>query len=274
MNNQPENITQFVITQIKLFDTKLINSEDFFQLIVRFAFNLLTTFIVVYFIYAKNSRRKDFYFSYFAISVTIFTLCFLLESVKLELGFALGLFAIFGIIRYRTDTIPIKEMTYLFVVIGISVINALSNKKVSYVELVFTNAAIVSTMWGLEKILILRQEICLNVTYEKIENIHSERKEELLKDLEERTGVKVKRFEIVEINFLRDVAKIRVFHDVYDMNGYQKKKRLKNEKDSYFATPVFPVVFYFVRSKNLARNRGFERNYEKPGYLSCPRNQV
>ncbi|HRX10359.1 MAG TPA: DUF4956 domain-containing protein, partial [Draconibacterium sp.] len=160
-----------------------------------------------------------FYFSYFAISATIFTLCFLLESVKLELGFALGLFAIFGIIRYRTDAIPIKEMTYLFVIIGISVINALSGKKVSYAELVFTNLAIVATMWVLEKILMLRQEVCLKITYEKIENIHLKNKGELIKDLEERTGVKVKRIEIEEINFLRDIAKIKIFHDINDLNG-------------------------------------------------------
>ena len=174
------------------------------------------------FIYSKNSRRKDFFFSYFAISTIIFTLCFLLESVKLELGFALGLFAIFGIIRYRTDTIPIKEMTYLFVIIGISVINALSGKKVSYTELLFTNAAIVATMWILGKILMLRQESSLNITYEKINNIHLLNREELQKDIEERTGIKIKRIEIVEINFLRSIAKIRIFHDV---NGSKEKSK-------------------------------------------------
>ncbi|WP_217447562.1 DUF4956 domain-containing protein [Maribellus comscasis] len=216
----------YLLANIKFLDIKLINIEDFSQLVLRFGFNLLVTFIVVFLIYAKNSRRKDFYFSYFAISTTIFTLCFLLESVKLELGFALGLFAIFGIIRYRTDTIPIKEMTYLFVIIGISVINALSNKKVSYLELFFTNVAIIATMWILEKILLLKQEVALNITYEKIENIHLLNKESLLKDIENRTGIKVKRIEIQEINFLRDIAKIRIFHDVNELNG---KKTISKE---------------------------------------------
>ncbi|MGV8135363.1 MAG: DUF4956 domain-containing protein [Mangrovibacterium sp.] len=204
----------FFLSQIRIFDIKLINTEDFLQLVFRFGLNLLITFIIVYMLYAKRSRRKDFIFSYFAISVTVFTLCFLLESVKLELGFALGLFAIFGIIRYRTDAIPIKEMTYLFVVIGISVINALSNKKVSYVELLFTNMIIVATMGALEKILNLRQEELLLITYEKVENLHTIKKEELIRDLEERTGLRIKRIEIQEINFLRDIAKINVFHDV------------------------------------------------------------
>lgn len=204
---------------LRWLDIKVINPEDFTELIVRFILNLLVTFIVVNYIYSKNSNRKDFYFSYFSISITIFVLCFLLESVKLELGFALGLFAIFGIIRYRTDPIPIKEMTYLFVIIGISVINALSNKKVSHVELLFTNAAIILTMWILEKILHLKQEICLIINYENIENINIKKKSELYADIQKRTGIKVKRIEIEEINYLRDVAKIRVYHDINDNNG-------------------------------------------------------
>lgn len=220
-----ENILNTFVAQIKINDIKLFNPDDFFQLLIRFGLNLAVTFVVVFFIYARNSRRKDFFFSYIAISITVFTLCFLLESVKLELGFALGLFAIFGIIRYRTDAIPIKEMTYLFVVIGISVINALSNKKVSYSELLFTNLVIITTMWGLEKILNLRQEASLRVIYEKVENLHTLNKEELTRDLEARTGIKIKRFEILEINFLRDIAKIMVYHDVTGQNGNYLKKR-------------------------------------------------
>ena len=214
-----ELVNRVLLAPIKIMDLKLINPEDLLQLVFRFGFNLLVTFVVVYFLYAKNSRRKDFYFSYFAISVTIFTLCFLLESVKLELGFALGLFAIFGIIRYRTDTIPIKEMTYLFVVIAISVVNALSGKKVSFVELLFTNVAIITTMWVLEKILMLRQEAVLNITYERIENIHLLNKNSLKDDIEKRTGIKVKRIEIEEINFMRDIARIKVYHDINELNG-------------------------------------------------------
>ena len=224
MNTNVNIALQWITSQIQIFDIKLMNAEDFLHLVFRFAFNLLITFVIVFLIYAKNSRRKDFYFSYFAIGTTIFTLCFLLESVKLELGFALGLFAIFGIIRYRTDPIPIKEMTYLFVIIGISVINALTGKKVSYIELFFVNLAIIVTMWILEKILMLRQEVCLSITYEKIENIHLKNKNELLKDLEERIGVKVKRIEIQEINFMRDIAKIKIFHDINELNGKKLTK--------------------------------------------------
>ena len=142
----------------------------------------------------------------------MFILCVLLDSVKLQLGFALGLFAIFGIIRYRTDPIAIKEMTYLFLVIGISVINALANKKISYAELVFANFLIVFVTFGMERIWLLRHESRRNITYEKIELIKPENKEALLKDLKERTGLNIVRYEIRRIDFLKDIANIRIFY--------------------------------------------------------------
>jgi len=199
---------------IKFLGIKLINVEDFISLLVRFAFNTIIILAIVIGLYAKNSRRKDFYFSYIAVSVAIFLLCFLLGSVKMELGFALGLFAVFSIIRYRTDSIPIKEMTYLFVVIIVSVINALANKKISYVELVSTNLLIVGSLYILEKILHLRQELSYRILYEKIENVQTGREEELLADLRLRTGINIKRFEIERIDFLRDVAYINIYFDI------------------------------------------------------------
>jgi hypothetical protein len=188
--------------------------EDFLSLLTRFSLNLIVIVAIVVGLYAKNSKRKDFYFSYIAVSMVIFLLCFLLVSVKIELGFALGLFAVFGIIRYRTDAIPIKEMTYLFVVIGISVINALANKKISYAELITTNLLIVVGLYILEKILHLRQEISYRVIYEKIENVQAGKDDELLADLKIRTGKNIKRFEIERIDFLRDVAYINIFFDI------------------------------------------------------------
>ena len=205
--------------EFKIFGMKLINVEDFVSLLVRFSLNLIVIMAIVIGLYAKNSRRKDFYFSFIAVSIVIFLLCFLLVSVKIELGFALGLFAVFGIIRYRTDSIPIKEMTYLFVVIVVSVINALANKKISYAELLTTNLLIVGILYILEKVLNLRQEIPQLVIYEKIENLHADRKEELLADLKERTGINIKRFEVERIDFLRDVAQIIIF---YEVNGNKK----------------------------------------------------
>lgn len=203
------------VNDLEFLGIKLINPEDYVELIVRFALNLLVTVFIVIGLYAKTSKRKDFYFSYIAISIVIFLLCFLLESVKIELGFALGLFAIFGIIRYRTDAIPIKEMTYLFVIIAVAVINALANKKVSYAELITTNLLIMGGLYILEKILNLRQEISQRIIYEKIENLHADRKEELMADLKLRTGIDIKRIEVDRIDFLRDIANIYIYYDVY-----------------------------------------------------------
>jgi hypothetical protein len=135
----------------------------------------------------------------------------MLESVKLQMGFALGLFAVFGIIRYRTDAIPIKEMTYLFVVIGMSVMNALINKKISLIELSFANLAIIGATYGLERVWLLRHEAQKIIVYEKIDLIKVGREEEMKADIEERTGIKVNRFEIGKIDFLRDTALIKIY---------------------------------------------------------------
>ncbi len=190
-------------------------------LALRFSFNLIVTFVIVVLLYARISRRKEFYFSYFAISIAVFLLVFLLESVKIELGFALGLFAIFGIIRYRTDAIPPKEMTYLFIIIAVSVINALSKDYFGLVELTFVNLLLVGALWALEKILMMRSENSLVVVYEKIENLHKDREAEMLKDLEQRTGVKIIRYQVDKINYLRDIARITIY---FDNNGSTKRE--------------------------------------------------
>jgi hypothetical protein len=201
-----------------------IPMDNFWTLAIRFGFNMIATFIIVVMLYARNSKRKEFYFSYFAISLSVFMLVFLLQGVKLELGFALGLFAIFGIIRYRTDAIPIKEMTYLFVIIAVSVINALSKDFLGYLELTLVNILLVGALWILEHILMLRQEDSLQIIYENIENIHEDREAELIADLEKRTGLKIRRYRIDKVDFLRDVARITIW---FFVNGSSKMKTTK-----------------------------------------------
>ena len=197
---------------LEFLGAPVFDSEDFWRLIIKGLFNLMIVVIIVRYIYYPITRNKDYLFTYLLISLTVFLLCFLLDNVKLQLGFALGLFAIFGIIRYRTDPIPIKEMTYLFLVIGISVVNALANKKISHAELVFANFLIVFVTYGMERIWLLRHESRKNITYEKIELVKPEKREELLTDLKERTGIDIIRVEIRRIDFLRDVANIRIFY--------------------------------------------------------------
>tara|TARA_A200000113_G_scaffold44776_2_gene36296 strand:- start:4344 stop:4979 length:636 start_codon:yes stop_codon:yes gene_type:complete len=202
----------FILADVEIFGSDFFDKKDFIELLVRSAFNFLIVGYIVRYLYYPVTKNKDYLFTYLLISVTVFFLCFLLENVKLELGFALGLFAIFGIIRYRTDPIPIKEMTYLFIVIGISVMNALVNKKISHAEVLFTNVMFIAITYSLEKIWLLKHESRKNITFEKIELILPERKEELMADLKERTGLNITRVEIRNIDFLRDTANLRIFY--------------------------------------------------------------
>jgi len=195
----------------ELFNIDIFNVEDFAELLMRFAFNFIVTLTIVRYIYYPKTHRREFLFTFILIGIVVFLMCFLLESVKLQLGFALGLFAVFGIIRYRTTTIPIKEMTYLFIVIGLSVVNALANKKVSYAELLFTNLAVIAIAYFVEGYKKLENESFTVVHYEKIELVKPEHKKELLDDLEERLGIKISRIEIANFDYQRDVAKIFVY---------------------------------------------------------------
>lgn len=208
----PEVDPQSVKTKFDpLGGVKLIQLEDLMALVLRLAIHMSFIFVLVRLIYYPIAKRKDFLFTYFLFSISIFTMCFLLESVKLEMGFALGLFAVFGIIRYRTDAIAIKEMTYLFIVIGMSVMNALINKKISIAELVFANMAIISLTYGLEKVWLLRHESQKLIVYEKIHLIQAGRRAELIADLEQRTGIKINRLEIGKIDFLRDTVLLKIY---------------------------------------------------------------
>ncbi len=189
----------------------LFEADSIFNLLIRFGFNLLVCWILVHFFYYKKSQRRDYYVTFILFSTTMFLLIFLMENVKLQIGFTLGLFAIFGMIRYRTETVPIREMTYLFVIIGVSVINGLA-MTVSYAELVLTNFLLIALTWVLENQKILKHTSTKLVLYEKIEMIVPERRAELMADLEKRTGLQIEKIEIGHIDFLRDVAYIKLYY--------------------------------------------------------------
>ncbi|HNT93299.1 MAG TPA: DUF4956 domain-containing protein [Bacteroidales bacterium] len=183
------------------------------ELLLRFGINLVVMLILVRWLYYTTTRRKDYLFTYILISSVVFLLCYLLESVSLQIGFALGLFAIFGIIRYRTNPMPIKEMTYLFLVIGISVINALTTGT-SMTEIIFANLAVILITMGLEKVWLLRHVSSKSIIYEKINLIVPEKYDELKADLQERTGIKeIKKVEIGAINFLKDTCRMIIYYE-------------------------------------------------------------
>lgn len=196
---------------MEIFGVPLFDN-DFFKMLFRFALNLFFLTIIIRCLYYKNSRNKEYFFTYYMISMIVFFLCFTLKKFELDIGMALGLFAIFGIIRYRTNPVEIKEMTYLFVVIGVSVINSLANKKMSYAELLTANSIVVIILYYTEWFWTLKHQVTKDVVYENIENIKPSNKHLLIKDLENRIGVKIAKVKIGNVDFLRDTAIITIYY--------------------------------------------------------------
>lgn len=196
---------------IPLFD------DDFYKMLFRFSINIVFLTIIIRFLYYKAATRKDYLFTYYMISIIVFFLCFTLKKYELDLGMALGLFAIFGIIRYRTEPIAIKEMTYLFVVIGVSVINSLANKNMSYAEIIMGNTIVVVSLIIIERYWLLKHEMTKQIVYENIDNILPENRQLLLEDLERRTGLKINKIEIGNVDFLRDTARLTIYY--YEKNN-------------------------------------------------------
>ena len=154
---------------MEFLDVELFNQKDLFKLFIRFLIDFSFTFVIIRVLYFAANRRKDYLFTFFIFNVLTFFICFLLRKVPMELGFALGLFAVFGILRYRTEPIPIKEMTYLFIVIGLAMINALANKKISWAELVFVNTTILIVTLSFEKLWFNNEVQQKNVLYDRID---------------------------------------------------------------------------------------------------------
>ena len=188
----------------------LVDMTSLWTLLVRFAFHFVICWVIVRCFYYPKSRRNDYYFTFMLFAVTIFLLIIQMDNMKMAISFALGLFAIFGMIRYRTETLKVREMTYLFIIIGISIINGLA-LTVSYLELGVTNLLFIIAIWLFESdIITTRRTETKIVLYDKIENVKHGRETELIADLKERTGLDITYVEVGHIDFLRDVAFIKV----------------------------------------------------------------
>ncbi len=186
---------------------QLFDSDDFFKLLIRLLLDLFATTIVVRGVYARLYGRNSYVFTYFLFNVITFTLCFLLRKVPVELGFALGLFAVFGILRYRTEPIRTRDLTYLFIVIGLAILNAVANRRVSLAELLLVNGAIVGLTCLLEYAPITGREQSRRVTYDNLDLLRNA----VMADLRIRTGLDVHRIAVDHLDLLRDTASITVF---------------------------------------------------------------
>ncbi len=182
------------------------------EMMLRFGFFLVVLFGIVYYLYYRKTHRRDYFFTLVLLSVSIFFLIYLLGSVKVKIGFALGLFAIFGVLRYRTETIPVREMSYMFGVISLSVINALADS-LSFAELLIPNLAIFLLIWGFETLVLRRSIASKLILYDRIELITPERREDLLEDLQKRTGLKITKLNIGSVDFLKDTAVIKIEYE-------------------------------------------------------------
>lgn len=203
------------------------------QLCLQFAANILVTTAIVWGFYYPKSHRRDFSVTFMLFSTAVFMLLFFMKSVGIDVSIGLGLFMIFGIMRYRTEMVPIREMTYLFLSIAIAVING-SNLMVSYAELALANTIILTVLALLEYVVMRNPEASKLICYERIELIRPEHRAELIADLETRLGHKILRVEIGNIDLLRDVAFIKVYYKP-DKNEYPSSDPTMkiNEKNAF-----------------------------------------
>lgn len=209
-------------------------SEPFVAMLIRLFVCIVVNLVIVDRLYYKKSRRRDFYFTFMLISLAIFFLVFfmifVLEDMKAKtsIGIGIGLFGIFSIMRYRTDAMPVREMTYLFVIISLSVVNAIA-ASVSMAELLVTNLIVVAAIWLCEHR--LKLEPSKLVQYDRLELIKPDRSEDLKANLEMRLGLKVRKVEVGAIDMLRDMAVLRVYYDANTVSNTVDEKMKLNRAD-------------------------------------------
>lgn len=196
-----------------LFGTgALIDGADLLRLLTRLGLDLGVTAAIVLLVHYRLYRNRDFVFTYFVLNVITFSMCALLRKVPTELGFALGLFAVFGILRYRTEEIRMRDLTYLFIVIGLGIINAVANKKISFAELMAVNGAIVGVAAMIELAPRGGRQLATPLLYDNLALLQHDRHRDLCQDVGRRTGFEVMTVQVHRVDLLRDAAELTVIH--------------------------------------------------------------
>lgn len=183
-----------------------LGPKFFYRLVIDF----VSVFILIRFIYFPMYKNRENFFTFFIFNLIIFLITFILNKSDMSMGAAFGLFAVFSMLRYRTEGITTKDMTYLFLVIAVGLITALS--KGNPMEISFINLMIILFTLLLETTILFKREVSQVIQYENIELIKPMHRKELREDLEKRTGIKINRIEIYKMDFLNDTAAIRVFY--------------------------------------------------------------
>jgi hypothetical protein len=193
-----------------------LDSGDLGRFLVRLVLNVAFAAIVAWGIHYRRYRDHEHMFSCLLLNLITFCMCMLLRKVPVELGFALGLFAVFGILRYRTEAIRMHDLTYLFILIGLAIVNSAANKKISVCELLAVNAVIVVATAVLEYAVSRKDEAAIRIRYDRLDLLHPGREEALHRDLSQRTGLAITRVEVVRFDMLRDSARITVHYKPND----------------------------------------------------------
>ena len=217
------DFTQINYSLGQMFGVTLFDPQQFISLLIRFVINLVVVSVIARKFYFPRSHRRDYMFIFILMSISIFLLVSLMEGGGMELGAAMGLFAIFGIMRFRTEAVPIREMTYLFMLIAVSVVNAVAkgdyHPKADYwdgvgiVTILFVNIVFIIMAWMFESSKMISDECSKIINYDNVKLITPDKREELKADLEKRIGVKITRIEVGLVDFLKDSAMIRIFYN-------------------------------------------------------------
>ena len=192
------------------------------NLLIGFILNLSVAIVIVRFIYYPVKQNKNFVFTFLAFNTAIFFVMTVLTNAELSVGVGFGLFGLFSLLRYRTDTMPAREMTYLFIVNALPVMNSILMINEAWAALLLANTAVIIILFILERGWGFNYELSQRILYERIELIKPEHYDLLLEDLRIRTGLPIKRCEVGNINFLRDSAEIKIYYDApeYTGNGF------------------------------------------------------
>lgn len=227
-NNSKDN-KMSVSVKDKRKSNEFIDVVHVKELLLAFLINLIAILIVVRCLYYPKCKRGEFFFTYILIAISTFMLIYVLGDVKLKAGIALGLFAIFSIIRYRTEQVAIREMTYLFIIIALSAINGLTVSELSIGEVIIINILFIASIWICESKLLISHYSYKVIKYDNVNLITPDKREELIADLEKRTGLKIEKVEVGSIDFLKDAAIVKM---------YYKSKSANNSVDTTLKAPV------------------------------------
>jgi len=205
------NVIGSFLESVQVFGLDFFHPQEFGELVTRFCYNLFWIFIPSYFLYFRKGGFREYFFTFIIVCIVVFQICLLLGSVSFRLGFALGLFAVFGILRYRTNQIPPREMTYLFLVIGMSFKNAVVNENISFLELVAIDTLTIFVAFVVEFYITGMGIKRKKIVYDRLDLIHPDRHEELKQDLTKRLGVEIERVDIGPADLIRYSVELLIF---------------------------------------------------------------